>query len=95
MLETLGLLRNYQAGVDECVSVVLAQNEHLRPESAAIRNSAKRYARQCIDRLPIFLGAGASVPQVRQWKTMKITKDKHLAGTEAMPAARLNLIADL
>ena len=92
MFESMGLLRDYTADVAESIAVLTAQNSNLQPASRAVQNPAKRYAGQCVDRLPIFIGAGATAAVARRWKTQLNSNAKLLATSEELPDANHNLI---
>ncbi len=87
LLEARGVIPPQLYAVETILQVLEAQGEPLRPESVAAKNPAKRYAGQCMDRLPIFLSSPESESVAQIWKIHFQLYARQFASVEALPAA--------
>ena len=69
------------------------QAQALRPETAVVKNPAKRMAGQMVGRWPTIVAGGLLAPVARRWRTQIAELAKAVAQFEELPEADHNMVA--
>jgi glucose/mannose-6-phosphate isomerase len=88
----LGLVRPFDADLEEGIQVMRSWQGELAPHVPTQDNAAKRLAWQLVDRLPVVYGAGFLAPVARRWKGQFNENGKNWAFWEELPELNHNAV---
>lgn len=95
VLARLGLVDDPGRELASAVGAMREQQKELAAGTPDIHNPAKRLAGQCMERIPVVLGAGLLAPVARRWKGQFSEVAKAWAQFEFLPEANHNTLAGL